>query len=64
MAKSNFLIVRPHNTNRNINLKINDENLKQETFSKFLGVLIDEKRNWKQHINQLNTKISTSIGIL
>ena len=26
--------------------------------------MIDEKLNWKQHINQLNTKISKSIGIL
>ena len=64
VSKSNFLIVRPHKNNRTINLKINDENLKQEAFSKYLGVLIDEKLNWKQHINQLNTKISKSIGIL
>ena len=64
VSKSNFLIVRPHKNNRIINLKINDENLKQEAFSKYLGVLIDEKLNWKQHINQLNTKISKSIGIL
>ena len=56
--------MRPHKNNRAINIKINEENLKQETYSKYLGVLIDEKLNWKQHINQLNTKISKSIGIL
>ena len=33
VAKSNFLIVRPHTNNRIINLKINNENLKQEAFS-------------------------------
>ena len=64
VAKSNFLIIRPHKNNRIVNLKINDENLKQETSSKYLGVLIDDKLYWKHHINQLNTKISKSIGIL
>ena len=47
VVKSNFLIIRPHKNNRIVNLKINDENLKQETSSKYLGVLIDDKRNWK-----------------
>ena len=64
VVKSNFLIIRPHKNNRILNLKINDENLKQETSSKYLGVLIDDKLNWKHHINQLNTKLSKSIGIL
>ena len=64
VAKSHFFIVRPHKNNRVINQKINDENLKQETSSKYLGVLIDDKLNWKHHTNQLNTKISKSIGIL
>ena len=64
VVKSNFLIIRPHKNNRIVNLKINDENLKQETSSKYLGVLIDDELNWKHHINQLNTKISKSIGIL
>ena len=64
VSKSNFLIVRPHKNNRIINLKINDENLTQEAFSTYLGVLIDEQLNWKQHINQLNTKMSKSSGIL
>ena len=64
VAKSNFLMIKHHKNNRIINLKINDEKLKQETYSKYLGVLIDEKLNWKQHINQFNTKICKSIGIL
>ena len=64
VAKSNFLIVRPQKNNGIVNLKINDEDLKQETSSKYPGVLIDDKFNWKHHINQLNTKISKSIGIL
>ena len=64
VVKSNFLIIRPHKNNRAINLKRNDQKLKQEAFSKYLGVLIDEKLNWKHDVNQLTTKISKSIGIL
>ena len=64
VTKSNFLIIRPHKPNRTKELRINDEQLKQENYSKYLGVLIDDKLNWKQHINQLNNKISKSIGIL
>ena len=65
LVKSNFLIIRPPKNDRTIiNLKINGESLKQETYSKYLGVLIDEQLNWKQHINQLNIKISKSIAIL
>ena len=30
----------------------------------FLGILIDENLSWKQHINDVSTKISKSIGIL
>ena len=32
--------------------------------TKFLGVLIDGNLSWKQHINDISTKASKSIGIL
>ena len=38
--------------------------LEREKVTKFLGVLIDENLSWKQHINDVSTKISKSIGIL
>ena len=31
---------------------------------KFLGVMIDDKLNWKEHIQYIKNKISKSIGIL
>ena len=36
----------------------------RENNTKFLGVLIDENLSWKQHINNVSTKILKSIGIL
>ena len=38
--------------------------IERENVTKFLGVLTDENLSWKQHINDVSTKISKSIGIL
>ena len=32
--------------------------------TKFLGVLIDNKLNWKDHIDMMKAKLSKSIGIM
>ena len=37
--------------------------IERENVMQFLGVLIDENLSWKQHINDVNTKMSKSIGI-
>ena len=46
--------------------KIEINNLKIDRVSKFdfLGVILDENLNWKDHINKISTKISRVIGIL
>ena len=31
---------------------------------KFLGVIIDDKFTWQEHINYINNKLSKSLGIL
>ena len=38
--------------------------IKREHVTKFLGVFIDEKLFWKQHIDIVSSKISNSIGVL
>ena len=49
---------------KNINLQINNERLVQvDTFS-FLGIIIDDKLNWKGHLNSLAVKLSRSNAIL
>ena len=45
-------------------LKSDNIAIERENVTKFLGVLIDENLSWKQHINDVSTKISKSIGIL
>ena len=34
-----------------------------ENVTNFHGVLLDEKLSWKQHTNDVSTKISKTIGI-
>ena len=38
--------------------------LERKTFTKFLGVFIDENVRWKDCINIISIKISKSVGIL
>ena len=38
--------------------------IERENVTKFIGVLIDENFSRKQHVNDVITKISKSIGIL
>ena len=45
-------------------LKMDNIATERENVTKFLGVLIDENLSWKQHINNVNTKIAKSISIL
>ena len=45
-------------------LKISRTEIKREQSVKFLGVMIDENLNWKNHIDTLLNKVSKSIGVL
>ena len=45
-------------------LRINGKEIKQVNSAKFLGINIDSKLNWKQHIAYIQNKISKTTGIL
>ncbi len=64
VSKSNFLLINSRKVTRNINIKISNSDLKQENYTKYLGVIIDDKLNWKLHIKQINIKLSKGIGVL
>ena len=51
---------------RNIQLAINidDESIDEVRSTKFLGVVIDNKLNWKDHIMHIAGKISRGIGMI
>ena len=64
VPKCKFLLISSRKTDRNIKVNINSRELKQETYTKYLGVIIDNKLNWKLHIQQINVKLSKGIGVL
>ena len=49
---------------KKVNIVLDDIPINQVSSTKFLGVLVDKKLNWKIHINTVCKKISKSIGIL
>ena len=64
-SKSNYLIFS-HKGNKisNLNLTINNITIKQTNTCKYLGIELDDKLTWKNHIDKVATKISKAIGIL
>ena len=47
-----------------LNIKINNIVIKQSTNFKFLGILIDENRNWKMQINNIKNKLYYRISYI
>ena len=48
----------------NITLQIDNEIISETSFTKYLGVLVDSKLSWSQHIHHISLKMSKGIGIL
>ena len=49
---------------KNIGISIKNAKIDLVYTIKFLGVLIDNKLNWKDHIDMIKTKLSKNIGIM
>ena len=66
-SKTKFMVFSPKGTrqpNVNCTLQINGASIPQVNHTNFLGLTIDHKLNWDQHINAISRKISRGIGIL
>ena len=51
IATSNYILVGRHTHQQNVAIIINNVTILRVQATKFLGVLIDESLNWKNHIN-------------
>ena len=47
-----------------VNIKLQGRLIKRVTKTKFSGVIIDDKLNWKAHISYISGKISRAIGVI
>ena len=65
--KTHFIVFRSSGMKKPVfteKLIINNEMITQETQTKFLGVIIDQKLTWGPHINFTKSKIAKGIGII
>ena len=64
--KTQYMIFRTSNRKliKPTKLEINDNAIKQVSSTTFLGVTIDNKLNWAEHINKVKCKISKGVGII
>lgn len=45
-------------------IKIHDEKINEVATTKFLGVIIDKKISWKEHVTRLRNKLAKSLAIV
>ena len=65
LTKSKFIHFKsPRSNDINMNLNLYNKPLTCVKRIKFLGVLIDEKLNWKFHIDNVTKKVSRTSGVL
>ena len=64
VGKTNFMVFSNAKEIDNLEIKINNTAISRVNATKFLGVIIDEKLNWKAHIKFVKTKLSKSMFML
>ena len=64
VAKTNFIVFSGKKRVDGVRVTIDSKSLEQVDSTKFLGVIIDERLTWKQHICNMKTKLSKCIAIL
>lgn len=47
-----------------VNIVLNGKNIEQVSYTKFLGVTIDENVTWREHIKMVESKVSKNIAVL
>ena len=64
--KTNFILFKASRkkTNHHVEIKIDDQNIKQVENSKFLGVMINEHLSWKTRIDLVMQKVTKTTGII
>ena len=65
-GKTEFIVFRPpgHKSTDRVTLKLHHTKLFESSKIKYLGLILDNKLDWKAHIAELSKKLSRAIGLL
>ena len=65
LPKTHFMVFhRAKHKLNNISISLNSVPIEQVNHTKFLGVDIDNKLDWSNHISYINAKIAKGVGII
>jgi len=64
VQKTNYIIFTNKKIPEDDQLTLDGRKLERVVSTKFLGVVIDERLNWAEHVNYISIKISKSLGVL
>ena len=66
VGKTKFMIFRPPRKSLpdRIVLTLNRTKIYESSKIKYLGLILDSRLTWKEHINELTKKLSQSVGML
>ena len=69
IAKTEFMLIGSRKrlrlqSNQQIQIQIEGKNISQVEKAKPLGVFIDDKLTWKNHVDEISKRISSGIGAL
>jgi Reverse transcriptase (RNA-dependent DNA polymerase) len=64
IRKTNFIMFGLKHLNNSVTIKINDIVIERVYCTKFLGVYIDSKLTWKNHIAHVASKIARGLGAI
>ncbi len=64
LSKTSYMLFRNRPTDVDFNVFIENERINRVHVTKFLGIFIDDKLNWKHHINTVRSKLSKVAAII
>ena len=65
-GKTEFIVFRParNKTTEQLTLKLHHTKLFESSKIKYLGLILDNKLNWKAHITELSKKLRHAVGLM
>ena len=64
VTKTHYMVFTKSRIIHDLNIKIDNESIDEIEKTKILGVIIDNKLNWKEHIAYIADKLSRGIGMI